>query len=99
MSAKTIFLLVITVALTVILMKNTYEIQFWLFGDTRLPLLGILGCTFALGLFIGFMLGRPGKKSRVATDLMDNDPEESDKPGNQNLRNNSLSDEDREYIN
>ncbi|MEH6307101.1 hypothetical protein RYH73_15750 [Olivibacter sp. CPCC 100613] len=100
MSAKTIFIIILTVLVTIVLMKNTDEVIFWIFGDRYIPKLAILGSMFAFGLIVGFLLGRPKKKieqlnppsqnfqTSVNTKSEDlTDPYRSD-----------LSDEDRKYI-
>lgn len=94
MSFKTIFIVIISVLLTVILMNNTDEMSFWLFGDTRIPKLTILGSMFGLGLVAGFILGRPRKK--VIQETYD-DREDLTRPPEE-AGHSSLSDEDREYI-
>lgn len=95
MSFKTIFIIIISVLVTIILMNNTDEIDFWIFGDARFPKLAILGSMFFLGLVVGFLAGRPKKKAPVPN------YDEDVFVGNQELANekeNRLSDEDRDYI-
>lgn len=91
MSAKTIFIIVVTVLVTVILMKNTDEVTFWIFGDIEVPKLTILGVMFGLGLIVGFLVGRPRKKIEVAEAYPDYKSSAEDKR--------ELSDDDRDYIN
>ncbi len=87
MRAKTIFIIVITVLVTIILMKNTDEVTFWLFGPTDVPKLAVLGSMFGLGFAVGFAAGRPRKKALPeATDVTSLPPG----PG--------LSEEDSDYI-
>ncbi len=94
MSFKTILIVVISVLVTVILMNNTDEVDFWLFGDARIPKLAILGSMFGLGLLVGFILGRPKKKVIEDTYHESNDiPRSTIEAAQANL-----SDEDREYI-
>ncbi len=90
MSAKTIFIIVITVLVTVILMKNTDEVTFWLFGDTSVPKLAVLGCMFGLGFAVGFAAGRPRKKTLPEDTVVTPLPQETGRPG--------LSEEDNDYI-
>ena len=95
MSFKTLFIIVVSVLVTIILMNNTDEINFWLFGDAKIPKLAVLGSMFGLGLIVGYLAGNPGKKH-----LEKNYNEDDD---NDNIEPNSgkqdqLSDEDREYI-
>lgn len=92
MSFKTIFIIVISVMVTIILMNNTDEIDFWIFGNARIPKLAVLGSMFGIGLIVGFMVGRPKPKAI-------NVHEEADRyPTSDNSGENELSDEDREYI-
>lgn len=93
MSGKTIFIIIVSVLVTIILMNNTDPIDFWLFGIVKIPKLVVLGTMFGLGFIIGVIAARPRKKKMVFTD----EPEIED---NKPLTNNSgLSDEDRDYIN
>ncbi len=94
MSAKTIFIIIVTILVTIILMENTEEVDFWLFGEARISKLAILGVFFGLGLIIGFILGRPKKK--VA--LNDYSKEEDEEIVVED-RKRELTDEDRDYIN
>ncbi|MDF3076426.1 MAG: hypothetical protein K0S09_315 [Sphingobacteriaceae bacterium] len=97
MSAKTIFIIIITVLVTIILMKNTDEVRFWIFGDTDVPKLAILGTMFGLGLIVGFLLGRPKRKATATEyDDLDLDKEEEHQP--EPVRKSTLSNEDRDYI-
>ena len=97
MSFKTIFIIVTSVLVTIILMNNTDEINFWLFGNARIPKLAILGLMFGLGLIIGFMAGRPGKNSQK---ISGNNSEHLPFTNSElNVKEpDLLSDEDREYI-
>lgn len=91
MKIKTIFIIIISVLVTVILMKNTDEVDFWIFGTTYISKITILAVMFALGFIVGFMAGRPRRKENEhhEQEIQKNyDPEDRDK----------LSDEDREYI-
>ena len=95
MNFKTILIVVITVLVTIVLMNNTDEINFWIFGDARIPKLTILGSMFGLGLIVGFLAGRPSKKISV-----ENYDEGSSLIKNRldTTEQNTLSDEDRDYI-
>jgi uncharacterized integral membrane protein len=94
MSAKSIFIIIISVLVTVILMNNTDEVDFWLFGDTSVPKLAVLGVMFFTGAIVGFMLGRPRKKATEEEDGLERQSENSPRPEDRDY----LSDEDREYI-
>lgn len=94
MAFKTIFIIIVSVLVTIILMNNTEEIHFWIFGDARIPKLAVLGVMFGLGLVIGFLAGRPRKKITAAAIT-------EPTPGFQETeteRHDYLSDEDRDYI-
>lgn len=63
MRAKIIFIVIITVLVTIILMNNTDTVTFWIFGDVQIPKLTILGVFFALGFLVGFIAR--GKRKRL----------------------------------
>ena len=95
MSVKTLFIIAVSVLVTVILMNNTDEINFWIFGDARISKLTILGAMFGLGLIVGFLAGRPRSKPVIVK------TEEVYPPKNDSFQErevDNLSDEDREYI-
>ena len=73
-------------------MNNTDEVNFWIFGLSRISMLAIMGFMFVSGLIAGFMLGRSGKKPKITevSSYTDNELE--------NNKTDGLSDEDREYI-
>ena len=98
MTFKTIFIIVVSVLVTIILMNNTDEVSFWIFGDVRLSKLAVLGVMFGLGLIIGFMAGRPRRKIKPET-FNTSEPLLHDKD-QAYIKNDpdQLSDEDRDYI-
>lgn len=63
MRAKTIFIIIMTVLVTIVLMNNTDAVTFWIFGDVQIPKLAVLGVLFALGFLLGFLAR--GKRKRV----------------------------------
>jgi hypothetical protein len=77
-------------------MNNTDEIDFWIFGQARIPKLTILGSMFGTGLLLGFLVGRPHKKS-INTANTNISPEEDQQVTNKENKD-YLSDEDRDYI-
>ena len=98
MTFKTIFIIIVSVLVTVVLMNNTEEISFWFFGEIRVPKLIVLGVIFVLGLLVGFMLGRPRKKPLA---IISNDFELDQDYNHANtneVTESKLSDEDREYL-
>jgi len=97
MTFKTIFIIVISVLVTIILMNNTDEINFWIFGNARIPKLVVLGVMFGLGLIVGFMAGRPRKRIQSDTFSSEEPIQNKDQDYIKNDQD-QLSDEDRDYI-
>jgi uncharacterized integral membrane protein len=91
MSAKTIFIVILTVLVTVILMKNMDEVNFWIFGDYSIPKLAVLGTMFVIGVVVGLLIGRGRKKPVVVRDESLNTATPYQAPTN-------LSEEDENYI-
>lgn len=93
MKAKTLFVVILTVLITVILMQNTDEVKFKvLFWDLYLPKLVILTGVIVVGVILGLILGNRPRRS--SSDI-NNDY------GNQNTNQtpfDTLSPEDRDYI-
>ncbi|HWK99072.1 MAG TPA: hypothetical protein VNQ55_03960 [Parapedobacter sp.] len=90
MRAKTISIIVLTVLVTVILMKNMDEVNFWIFGTRSVPKLAVLGTMFFIGAVVGFLAGRPKKKPMQADPETDTPSFEVKKP---------LDQDDNDYIN
>lgn len=90
MRAKTLFVVILTVLITVILMQNADEVKFKvLFWDLYLPKLVIMTGVIFLGIILGLLIGSSSKPKR--TETMD---------ANQinQLPYDTLSAEDRDYI-
>lgn len=68
MRAKTILIIVVTILVTIILMKNTDEVNFWIFGTKSVPKLAVLGVMFIVGFILGYLAGRPRKKKDALTE-------------------------------
>lgn len=85
MKAKTIFIIIITVLVTIVLMKNTDEVIFWIFGYYSVPKLLVLGILFVLGFITGF-LARGKRRTKEAYTVTQ--PEQTP----------PLDDDDQEYI-
>ncbi len=85
MTLKTIFIVLISVFLTIVLMNNTEDIHFWLFGDMKVSKLVVLGVMFAAGFVFGILMTSP--KNKIITTESQEEEMQS-----------SLSDEDRAYI-
>ncbi|WP_316747256.1 hypothetical protein [Pedobacter gandavensis] len=92
MRAKTIFIIIFTVLITVFLMINTDKVQFdFIFGAAEVSKLLVIGvCTF-IGFILGYMAGRP--KVTISTYDKEGPLETPEEPKK------SISDEDRDYIN
>jgi uncharacterized integral membrane protein len=91
MRIKTMFLILITVLLTVVIMQNTDEVLFkFLFATFRISKLVILLAVAIVAFIIGVLVGRPGRPKYIKGH--DEEIETTNKPSN------TLSDEDRDYI-
>ena len=93
MKAKTIFIIVITVLLTIFLMDNKEAVDFnFIFvDDVPVSKLAVIGICILIGFVLGFLVGRPRK-----TYSSYNDEIEGSHPAEQPKS--TLSDEDRDYI-
>jgi uncharacterized integral membrane protein len=92
MRIKTIVIILITILFTIVLMQNTGRINFeflWItFAMSKLVMLLFVAGT---GFILGVLAARPKKVQRLGDDYTDD---------NHDHRNpNTLSDEDRDYIN
>jgi hypothetical protein len=72
-------------------MNNNDEMSFWIFGEAKVPKLGVLAGIFFSGWLIGFLMGRPKSKPKLNEENVEEEMPEK-------LRNSFLSDEDRDYI-
>jgi len=63
MNAKTIFIIAVTVLVTVVLMNNTEPVTFWFFGEFQLSKLTFLSILFATVFLLGFLAR--GKRKRL----------------------------------
>ncbi len=91
MSIKTITIIVITILLTAALAQNTDEVTFaFLFMNFRVSKLALMITMTVIGFILGFMVGRPKKPKFDIGGYHDSIQKKED--------NNTLSDEDRDYI-
>ena len=91
MSLKTIIIIVITVLLTTILMQNTDQVKFTLlFTDVYLSKLVVLAAVALIAFVLGIIVGRP-KKAKYDIEAYHDELHKGDPD--------TLSDEDRDYIN
>jgi len=98
MSFKTTLAIIITVALTILIMQNTDEATFTiLFTDVKLPKLVMLTAVSVSAFILGILVTRPTKRKVAAHDDDFEDDEEEDNYPTKG-RHDTLSDEDRDYI-
>lgn len=97
MSAKTIFIIIFTVLITIFLMVNTDPVPFdFIFGTKDISKLVIVGVCTLVGFILGFLAGRP--RTTVST-YDKNGPQDYPEDRQKDDRpKNGLSDEDRDYI-
>ncbi|MCZ4244917.1 LapA family protein [Pedobacter punctiformis] len=92
MSTKTIFIIVLTILLTIFLMVNTDPVDFnFLVTTVAVSKLLVVGLCIVIGFILGFIVGRPRKTVKNL------DAEIERHSAIENKK--ALSDEDRDYIN
>ncbi|HTD99502.1 MAG TPA: lipopolysaccharide assembly protein LapA domain-containing protein [Mucilaginibacter sp.] len=92
MRIKTMVIIFITILLTVVIMQNTKEVPFnFLFATFYVSKLVMLLAVAAVGFVIGVLVGRPGRPRYIKG--QDEEITDQKKPTN------TLSDEDKDYIN
>ncbi|WP_333863860.1 hypothetical protein [Sphingobacterium sp.] len=90
---RTIFLIFITVIITVICVQNPQSVKLIFFGETQIALWKLLLAFFMAGIAFICLLKIGRKKQRVY------EQEELDESGEENNdRKSQLSDEDREFL-
>ena len=92
MRIKTMVIISITVLLTVVIMQNADNVPFtFLFAKFYASKLVVMVIVAIIGFIIGVLIARPGKPKYI--------PGQVEDPGNPKKASDTLSDEDREYIN
>ena len=92
MRIKTIIIILITVILTVVLMQNTDNVNFnFLWATFRVSKLVMLGLIALIAFILGVLVGRPKRVKRLGGDFTDDNIDKG--------KTNTLSDEDKEYLN
>ena len=92
MRIKTIVIILITVLLTVLLMQNTGRDHLdFLWGTFYMSKLILLLVVAVTAFVLGYLVGRPKKIPRLGGDYTETDPDKN--------KTNTLSDEDKDYIN
>ena len=96
MRIKTMVVIFITVLLTVVLMQNTEPVKFtFLFSTFYMPKLVMLTAVSVVAFILGVLVGRPKRVRKLGGDFHD----ENNEPISNNAKPDTLSDEDRDYIN
>jgi uncharacterized integral membrane protein len=91
MRIKTMFIIFVTVLLTVVIMQNTDKVLFtFLFTDFRISKLVLLLIVAIVSFIIGVLIGRPSKPKYT--------PGQNEDINNLKNKSDTLSDEDRDYI-
>jgi putative membrane protein len=92
MRLKTIFIIIVTVIITVIIMQNADEVLFsLLFWNVYLSKLIVMAGLTLIGFIVGFLVGRP-RKNPVIYNTTENEVKKQPESD-------TLSEEDRDYIN
>lgn len=92
MRIKTIVIILIAVLLTIVLMQNTGRVSFeFLWATFWMSKLIMLLLVAVVAFILGILVGRPKRVKRLGGDFTDNNFDKDD--------HNTLSDEDKEYIN
>jgi uncharacterized integral membrane protein len=92
MRIKTIVIIVITILLTIVLMQNTGRVNFdFLWATFWMSKLVMLFFVAAISFVLGVLVGRPKRVKRLGGDYAD--------PNFDKGNSNTLSDEDKDYIN
>ena len=91
MRIKTMVIIIVTVLLTVVIMQNSDSVPFkFLFWKSYASKLTVMLIVAVVSFIIGVMIGRPGRPKYVPGQVQDSDPNKKEQD--------TLSDEDREYI-
>ena len=92
MRIKTMFIIFVTVLLTIVIMQNTKEVPFnFLFATFYISKLVMLLAVAVVSFIVGVLVGRPGRPKYV--------PGRDEEPEEQKPKPDTLSQEDRDYIN
>ena len=92
MRIKTMIVIFITVLLTVVLMQNTEPVKFsFLFSTFYMPKLVMLTAVSVVAFILGVLVGRPKRVRSISGGFADDNHSQP--------KSNTLSDEDRDYIN
>ena len=92
MRIKTIVVILITVMLTIVLMQNTEPVTFsFLWATVRISKLVMMTAVGAIAFILGVLVGRPSRVKKLGGTYIEGEHQRDDP--------NTLSDEDKDYIN
>ncbi len=92
MRIKTIVIILITVMLTIVLMQNTEPVTFsFLWATFRISKLVMMVAVGVVAFILGVLVGRPSRVKKLGGTYIEGEHQREDS--------NTLSDEDKEYIN
>ena len=92
MRIKTMVIIIITILLTVVIMQNTDSVPFkFLFASFYASKLVVMLTVAIIGFIIGVLIARPGRPKYI--------PGQVEEPYTLKKQSDTLSDEDKEYIN
>jgi len=99
MRVKTIFLLAVAIVLTVLIMQNNQPAKFNIlfFYGAYVSKLSVLLFVTVVSFVAGIVIAQPKKYKIDTSHYEDDEDEEGDEP--RRIKPNTLSDEDRDYIN
>ncbi|AMR32068.1 hypothetical protein A0256_11875 [Mucilaginibacter sp. PAMC 26640] len=96
MRIKTIIILIFTIVLTIIFMQNLEAVKFtFLFATIYISKVTVMLIVSAIAFIIGFLAGRP-PRSKFSHTSYDEEPSTD---STRNSKINTLSDDDRDYLN
>ena len=102
MKAKILFIILVTAAVTTILVSNTGEMELWLFGTYKFSKLAVMASMLATGFILGLIVGAGSRKQVKPASSLDAEVniDETGHNGTPYLKkpSSNLSDEDRDYI-
>jgi uncharacterized integral membrane protein len=91
MRIKTMFIILVTVLITIVLVQNTEPVYFsFLWASFRISKLVMMAVVGIVAFILGVLVGRPSRVKKLGADYIEGE-HERDMPG-------TLSDEDRDYI-
>jgi uncharacterized integral membrane protein len=92
MRIKTIVVILITVMLTIVLMQNTEPVTFsFLWATFRISKLIMMTAVGVVAFILGVLVGRPSRVKKLGGTYIEGEHQRDDP--------NTLSDEDKDYIN